>query len=100
MRVKRIAQAVGAMTLAPLLVLATSVAAHADSDVHWTHKPDNKCLEPGCNWAGAPDDVAVHSCHNTVAFWATCTRATEAPSTRTSATTETSTDSGRDGLRV
>lgn len=69
MRVKRIAQAVGAMTLAPLLVLATSVAAHADSDVHWTHKPDNKCLEPGCNWAGAPDDVAVHSCHNTVAFW-------------------------------
>ncbi|MEV5942158.1 ricin-type beta-trefoil lectin domain protein [Streptomyces sp. NPDC051994] len=69
MRVKRIAQAVGTMALAPLLVLATSAAAHADSDVHWTHKPDNKCLEVHYNWAGTPVDVEVDSCPGSVTFW-------------------------------
>ncbi|MGW7707725.1 RICIN domain-containing protein [Streptomyces sp. NPDC054771] len=70
MRIKRAAQAVGTVALAPLLVLATSAAAHADSDVHWTHKPDNKCLEVHYNWAGTPDNVGVDSCGSTTtAFW-------------------------------
>ncbi|WP_405901435.1 RICIN domain-containing protein [Streptomyces sp. NBC_00727] len=71
MRVKRIAQAVGAVTLAPLLVLATSGFAHADDEVHWTHRTDNKCLEVHYSWATTtPDDVEIKGCTFTdFTFW-------------------------------
>lgn len=60
MRVKHIAQVVGTMALTPLLVLATSTAAHADSDVQWNHKPSGKCLDISYNWAGTPDNVHLN----------------------------------------
>ncbi|MEV5505597.1 RICIN domain-containing protein [Streptomyces orinoci] len=58
MRIKRIAQAVGTMALAPALVLGLSTAAHADGDVHWIHKNDDKALK--VTWAhDHPDRLTV-----------------------------------------
>ncbi|MEV5874194.1 ricin-type beta-trefoil lectin domain protein [Streptomyces sp. NPDC052101] len=69
MRVKRIAQAVGTMALAPLFVLATSAVAHADSDVHWNHKPDGRCLDADYNVWGTPVDVTLRDCSSAYRPW-------------------------------